>query len=84
MSGSAAVSVLREVFTRCDSNILGASGCTGDSVFMGTVWLFGTVDSKSTFDACDVSWKRAKNLVCSSVILSWMQPLLSFICSIVI
>lgn len=47
VSGSAAVSVLREVFTRCDSNILGASGCTGDSVFMGAVWLFGTVDSKS-------------------------------------
>lgn len=32
VSGSAAVSVLREVFTRCDSNILGTSGCTGDSL----------------------------------------------------
>lgn len=63
-----AVRVLTEVFMPCDSNILGTSGCTGDAVFMGTVWLFGTVDSKRTFDISDVSWKTAKNLVCSPVI----------------
>lgn len=33
--GSVAVSVLREVFTRCNGNMLGTSGPTGDSVFNG-------------------------------------------------
>lgn len=39
--GSVAVSVLREVFTRCNSNMLGTSGCTRDSVFIGDSLAFG-------------------------------------------
>lgn len=63
--GSAAVSVLREVFTRCNGDMLGTSGCTGDSVLNGDSLAF--VDcwfqKHGTFETFDVFfWKTAKNL----------------------
>lgn len=59
--GLVAVSVLREVFTRCNSNMLGTSGCTGDSVFNGdSLALWGLLVPKSTFDTCDVFLENSK------------------------